>query len=76
MRIRARRAFTRGALELAVGWACKYDAALKLPYQDNLSALRGTFGFTAARIRRASVGGRSAEGRSARVAYRAFRGER
>src|SRR5919108_1263964 len=29
----------RRALELAVGWAYKHDAALKLPYQDNLSAL-------------------------------------
>jgi type I restriction enzyme, R subunit len=27
------------ALELAVGWAYKHDAGLKLPYQDNLSAL-------------------------------------
>lgn len=31
--------YTRRALELAVGWAYKHDAALKLPYQDNLSAL-------------------------------------
>lgn len=31
--------YARRALELAVGWAYKYDAALKLPYQDNLSAL-------------------------------------
>ena len=29
----------RRALELAVAWAYKHDAALKLPYQDNLSAL-------------------------------------
>jgi len=29
----------RRALELAVAWAFKYDPALKLPYQDNLSAL-------------------------------------
>jgi type I restriction enzyme R subunit len=31
--------YARRALELAVSWAYKYDAALKLPYQDNLSAL-------------------------------------
>jgi type I restriction enzyme, R subunit len=31
--------YARRALELAVGWVYKYDAALKLPYQDNLSAL-------------------------------------
>ncbi len=31
--------YARRALELAVTWAYKYDAALKLPYQDNLSAL-------------------------------------
>jgi type I restriction enzyme R subunit len=31
--------YARRALELAVAWAYKYDAALKLPYQDNLSAL-------------------------------------
>jgi type I restriction enzyme, R subunit len=31
--------YARRALELAVGWAYKYDAGLKLPYQDNLSAL-------------------------------------
>src|ERR687892_379107 len=29
----------RRALELAVSWAYKHDATLKLPYQDNLSAL-------------------------------------
>src|SRR5881227_2124631 len=29
----------RRALELAVAWIYKYDAALRLPYQDNLSAL-------------------------------------
>ncbi len=29
----------RRALELAVSWAYKHDAALRLPYQDNLSAL-------------------------------------
>jgi len=29
----------RRALELAVSWAYKRDASLKLPYQDNLSAL-------------------------------------
>lgn len=31
--------YARRALELAVGWAYKYDPALRLPYQDNLSAL-------------------------------------
>jgi type I restriction enzyme R subunit len=31
--------YARRALELAVGWAYKSDAALHLPYQDNLSAL-------------------------------------
>ncbi len=31
--------YARRALELAVGWAYKHDAALKLPYQDNLSTL-------------------------------------
>jgi len=31
--------YTRRALELAVSWAYKHDAALRLPYQDNLSAL-------------------------------------
>lgn len=31
--------YARRALELAVGWAYKHDSALKLPYQDNLSAL-------------------------------------
>jgi len=31
--------YARRALELAVAWAYKYDATLKLPYQDNLSAL-------------------------------------
>ncbi len=31
--------YARRTLELAVSWAYKYDAALKLPYQDNLSAL-------------------------------------
>nr|WP_281719499.1 DUF4145 domain-containing protein [Nitrosomonas nitrosa] len=30
--------YARRALELAVGWAYKHDATLKLPYQDNLSA--------------------------------------
>ena len=29
----------RRALELAVAWAYKFDRALKLPYQDNISAL-------------------------------------
>src|SRR3989475_7358776 len=31
--------YARRALELAVAWAYRYDGALKLPYQDNLSAL-------------------------------------
>jgi type I restriction enzyme R subunit len=31
--------YARRALELAVHWAFKHDAALKVPYQDNLSAL-------------------------------------
>lgn len=31
--------YARRALELAVAWAFKHDAALQLPYQDNLSAL-------------------------------------
>jgi len=31
--------YARRALELAVHWAYKYDATLRLPYQDNLSAL-------------------------------------
>lgn len=31
--------YTRRALELAVRWAYKHDAFLRLPYQDNLSAL-------------------------------------
>ena len=31
--------YARRALELAVSWAFKHDGALRLPYQDNLSAL-------------------------------------
>src|SRR3989442_6163158 len=31
--------YARRALELAVAWVYKHDPALKLPYQDNLSAL-------------------------------------
>jgi type I restriction enzyme R subunit len=31
--------YARRALELAVSWAYKHDPALKLPYQDNVSAL-------------------------------------
>src|SRR5262245_5055749 len=31
--------YARRALELAVSWAYKSDTALRLPYQDNLSAL-------------------------------------
>ncbi|MBK7674547.1 MAG: DEAD/DEAH box helicase family protein [Candidatus Accumulibacter sp.] len=31
--------YARRALDLAVSWAYKHDASLKLPYQDNLSAL-------------------------------------
>jgi type I restriction enzyme R subunit len=31
--------YARRAVELAVAWAYKFDRALKLPYQDNISAL-------------------------------------
>ena len=31
--------YARRALELAVNWTYKYDSSLRLPYQDNLSAL-------------------------------------
>jgi type I restriction enzyme R subunit len=31
--------YARRTLELAVAWAYKYDASLRLPYQDNVSAL-------------------------------------
>src|SRR5690554_4438188 len=31
--------YARRTLELAVSWAFKHDAGLRLPYQDNLSAL-------------------------------------
>src|SRR5574338_973308 len=31
--------YARRALELVVGWAFKHDPGLRLPYQDNLSAL-------------------------------------
>ena len=31
--------YARRALELAVAWLYKHDASLRLPYQDNLSAL-------------------------------------
>ncbi len=31
--------YARRALELSVAWAYKHDPALRLPYQDNLSAL-------------------------------------
>lgn len=31
--------YARRALELAVAWAYKHDASLRLPYQDNLNAL-------------------------------------
>ena len=31
--------YARRALELAVAWAYKFDRALKLPYQDNISVL-------------------------------------
>ncbi len=31
--------YARRGLELAVAWSYKHDASLKLPYQDNLSAL-------------------------------------
>ena len=35
----ANRFYARRTLELAINWAYKHDAALRLPYQDNLSAL-------------------------------------
>ena len=31
--------YTRRALEIAVNWLYKYDTSLRLPYQDNISAL-------------------------------------
>ena len=31
--------YTRRALEMAVAWIYKHDAALRLPYQDSLNAL-------------------------------------
>jgi type I restriction enzyme R subunit len=31
--------YARRALELTVNWLYKYDTSLRLPYQDNLSAL-------------------------------------
>src|SRR5437868_10384720 len=31
--------YARRALELAVAWAYEHDGSLRLPYQDNLSAL-------------------------------------
>ena len=31
--------YARRALELTVAWLYKHDSSLKLPYQDNLSAL-------------------------------------
>jgi type I restriction enzyme R subunit len=31
--------YSRRALELAIAWLFKHDSSLKLPYQDNLSAL-------------------------------------
>ena len=31
--------YARRALELAVAWAYRHDSSLRLPYQDNLSAL-------------------------------------
>lgn len=31
--------YARRALELAVAWEYKHDSSLRLPYQDNLSAL-------------------------------------
>ncbi len=36
---RAAAFYTRRALELAIAWLYKFDRRLKLPYQDNLSAL-------------------------------------
>ncbi|MEO5812854.1 MAG: DEAD/DEAH box helicase family protein, partial [Rhodanobacter sp.] len=40
--------YARRALELAVAWAYKHDPALKLPYQDNVSALLHEPSFKAA----------------------------
>ena len=37
--------YARRTLELAVSWAYKHDASLRLPYQDNLSALIHEPGF-------------------------------
>src|SRR6266566_110438 len=31
--------YARRALEVAIAWVYKHDSSLKLPYQDNLSAL-------------------------------------
>ena len=31
--------YARRALELAVAWLFKHDSSLRLPYQDNISAL-------------------------------------
>jgi type I restriction enzyme R subunit len=31
--------YARRALELAVAWIYRHDSSLRLPYQDNLSAL-------------------------------------
>lgn len=45
---RAAAFYARRALEIAVAWLYKYDARLKLPYQDNLSALIHEPGFRAA----------------------------
>jgi type I restriction enzyme, R subunit len=62
--------YVRRALELAVAWAYKHDAALKLPYQDNLAALihdpsfKQTVGeavFTKARVI-ATLGNRAVHG--------------
>ncbi|MES2356062.1 MAG: DEAD/DEAH box helicase family protein [Pseudomonadota bacterium] len=39
--------YARRTLELTVAWAYKHDAALRLPYQDNLSALIHDPGFKA-----------------------------
>src|SRR5688500_1855470 len=43
--------YARRALELTVAWLYQYDAKLRLPYQDNLSALIHEPSF------RAAVGG-------------------
>ena len=45
----------RRALELAVAWVDKHDPALKLPFQDNLSALIHARASSRRRARRCSA---------------------